>query len=524
MPINTFGSLFKIFFFLIPVFSGINAQQQYIFPDFGMDGFTRTDFGLFTFTPENDFTAKLLITETKEIILAGRTSRAGGLVHFCIGYYDSTGKLDYSKRNGGRVVQPISVHRDITTTALLQSNGKVLVGGYIFPELFNEIPMIVRFNSDGSLDTTFSKVASNTYFIHGDTQRLSHLEWGADQKIIGLGYATGAVWPGGLDAFMIQVLPNGELDTQFHNTGKVQLRFSNANERVLHGTKLQDGNYLVCGSLKASTEKENFWVGKITADGSIDRSFGNNGMFQSGSATLTQQFNVVTELPDGSILAGGYEYENGQETMILMKLSSYGILDQDFATLGVWRHKFQNRSSSIRSILFHDNHIFLGCNSMGKVCLIKLKADGNFDTTFGNNGGIFVADESKIDACTEIKMHGDQILVAGEVDFDFAMCKVMLSLSTSITENALSFSDYRIYPNPLADFATIEITSEKSKAISFHILDTNGRLVKTIHNSYPIVPGKQNISLDLSDLNTGTYFLQIQDAEGRVVERVMVWR
>ena len=71
-----------------------------------------------------------------------------------------------------------------------------------------------------------------------------------------------------------------------------------------------------------------------------------------------------------------------------------------------------------------------------------------------------------------------------------------------------------VYPNPASSTITVEGVEGE---VRVEIVDLNGRCVQTITQS-----GNRAITLDVSGLNRGTYFMRIQAANGTVTERVLL--
>jgi len=72
------------------------------------------------------------------------------------------------------------------------------------------------------------------------------------------------------------------------------------------------------------------------------------------------------------------------------------------------------------------------------------------------------------------------------------------------------------YPNPT--FNDLELTFDiyNTDHLLIQIVDTNGRLVKLIHNDKPKRQGKLHFSMSTAPLQTGIYFLQIV-ADGETI-------
>jgi hypothetical protein len=78
-----------------------------------------------------------------------------------------------------------------------------------------------------------------------------------------------------------------------------------------------------------------------------------------------------------------------------------------------------------------------------------------------------------------------------------------------------------LFPNPVADNATVTLNSSESGAANLTLFDAVGKVV--LHKQINIVPGDNTFQLEMSDLPQGLYILAIQSNELQVssTERLM---
>jgi uncharacterized delta-60 repeat protein len=101
----------------------------------------------------NDDGQSLAIQSDGKILLGGSCSN-GSNNDFCIARFNSDGTLDTTFGSSGKVIQPIGSSDDIGRSLAIQPNGKILFGGYCQGVSNNDF-CIARFNSNGTLDTSF---------------------------------------------------------------------------------------------------------------------------------------------------------------------------------------------------------------------------------------------------------------------------------------------------------------------------------------------------------------------------------
>ena len=66
----------------------------------------------------------------------------------------------------------------------------------------------------------------------------------------------------------------------------------------------------------------------------------------------------------------------------------------------------------------------------------------------------------------------------------------------------------KTYPNPTNDYTTVSFNLKETTNVTLYVYNFSGRLVKTI-NEKNVEAGSQNITIDASDLTTGTYIVKL---------------
>jgi len=119
---------------------------------FGTNGSTVTTFPGFTFAATG-----FAVQPNGDILVAGTATTSGGIDDFGLARFTSNGALDTTFDTGGLVTTRVGTEQDNQSALLLQSNGQIVVGGFEDGG-GKKIPgqtALVRYNSNGSLDTTF---------------------------------------------------------------------------------------------------------------------------------------------------------------------------------------------------------------------------------------------------------------------------------------------------------------------------------------------------------------------------------
>jgi hypothetical protein len=74
-----------------------------------------------------------------------------------------------------------------------------------------------------------------------------------------------------------------------------------------------------------------------------------------------------------------------------------------------------------------------------------------------------------------------------------------------------------IFPNPARDILHIRFDSQSGISVRLNISDMTGRVVRT--ESVTTISGTQHIQLEIGDLKSGMYLIDIQTANGRLIQR-----
>jgi hypothetical protein len=86
--------------------------------------------------------------------------------------------------------------------------------------------------------------------------------------------------------------------------------------------------------------------------------------------------------------------------------------------------------------------------------------------------------------------------------------------STDIFSNEnMVFKDLKIYPNPSQDVVTIDLPSQIENDVTITVLNSQGKQVHTQ------VINAENNNLNVSNLQTGVYLIQIAHDDSRIVKR-----
>jgi uncharacterized delta-60 repeat protein len=213
----------------------------------------------------------------------------------------------------------------------VQPDGKILAVGSVTNSSTGQDFAVVRYNTDGSLDTSFGSGGEVTTDFTGQNDRASALALQANGQIVVAGMSAPATMGSNEELALARYNPNGQLDSTFGSGGKVlSTTLTGASSIALQS----DGHVLVgtSGSLI-----------RLNSDGSLDTTFGTGGS-APGVVPLPANGTNITDLViqlDGKILEAGdaampSDPRSGTTSSgyFIVRYSANGALDSTFGQAG----------------------------------------------------------------------------------------------------------------------------------------------------------------------------------------------
>lgn len=290
----------------------------------------------------------------------------------------------------------------------LQNDGKIIVGGSF--NLVNGVTQnkIVRLNSDGTRDASFNVGIGFSDDNWQNTGTVEEVSIQSDGKIIvgGSFFKYNNVSQNKL----IRLNPDGTKDGTFNigNGFSNTLGYSGSNAASVQSISVQsDGKIIVGGSFDQYDGSSQKGLIRLNPNGTKDTSFNIGSGF---SATYAPEINRILTQSNGKILIGGYwESFNSQISYGIIRLNSDGTKDTSFNVGG------NGLDSAVQDIAIDNlgKIIVVGPfnyynNTIIPNNLIRLNSNGTIDNTF-NIGSSFNDLTSTISILSDGK-----ILVGGE--------------------------------------------------------------------------------------------------------------
>jgi len=392
----------RIFFLaatIIFIFSGASQMAAAADGDldltFGSGGKVVTDFN-----NGNDWLGKIAVQPDGKIVAIGESHAPG---KFALARYNPDGSLDATFGNGGKVITVIANVREVAFGLLILPDGKILISGSIdLPSITNSSWAILRYNPDGSLDTTFG----NNGVVMTD------------------------IGPDSDQAYGIALQSNGKIVV----AGRKGIQFYPTEQR-----------------------KGNVAVARYTANGSLDTTFGNGGIVINdfGQGLESYAISLMIQPDDKIVIAGESSY-----AFLVARYNANGGLDNTFGagdgfSLGYFDN---NWDSGTDAVLQPDGKIVVvGLSGVADpyphFVIARFDPDGSFDQTFGNGGKIIMSTVGGFDA-VQVQRDG-KIVALGDDGDNFLLTRLNVNGSTDMTFGsggmvAMSFGGGALFGSDLA--------------------------------------------------------------------------
>jgi uncharacterized delta-60 repeat protein len=226
---------------------------------------------------------------------------------FALARYNPDGTPDTSFGNGGQVSTDFVGMEDDAFSVLIQSDGKIVaVGSANNPATYYDFAA-VRYLSNGTIDTTFGvggKVTTDFGVAGFDRAQSAALQ--PDGRIVAAGFAISQ--NGGVqDYAVVRYTSNGVLDTTFSGDGKTQIDFGSCCQSAYKVLLQRDGKIVTVGYANTESSDSDFLLARLNPRGSLDTTFGAGGKVRTSFGDLNGGANGAALQSDGKIVAVGFQ-------------------------------------------------------------------------------------------------------------------------------------------------------------------------------------------------------------------------
>jgi len=390
-------------------------------------------------TTANDFTSPVVYTVT-----AADATTQNYTVTVTVS--PLSGSLDTTFGTSGMVTTPIGSVNAVAHALGIQSfDSRIVVVGSS-NNSSNDDFTLVRYNTDGSLDTTFNatgtKPGTVTISIGSGDAVANALGIQSDKKILVAGYS---LLSGTENVFtLVRYKTDGTLDnTGFGAGGIVTTPIGSVSAVALALGIQPDDKIVVAGySFNSATNKYDFALVRYNTNGSLDAGFGIGGKVTTSIVGSSNDYaNALGIQSDGRIVVAGYSYNGTKYNITLVRYNTDGSLDAGFGTGGIVTtsigsgsiiddraHALVIQSSDSRIVVAGSSYD--NTRSKYNFALVRYNTNGSLDTGFGIGGIVTtpIGSDGYWDYANALGIQSDKkILAAGSSNngsnYDFALVR-----------------------------------------------------------------------------------------------------
>jgi uncharacterized delta-60 repeat protein len=318
----------------------------------------------------------------------------------------SGGLLDPTFGSGGIVTQAFTSSPDSATAVVVQPDGKIVTadrsaGGSV------STGFLSRYNSDGSLDTTFGsggRTVPNFTGTWGSAGAVA-LQPGTNGKLLAAG--SGMVKGNKTEFALARYNPDGSLDTTFGSNGRVMTAIGSSAYNYATGMVVQpDGKIILVGT-GGTSGYNSICLVRYTANGALDTTFGKRGQVIT---TLDVEFDGGSQVSvalqgDGKVVVVGTSSVHGsvgqRDDFVVARFTANGAADPTFGGGKGWVATFGGNGiggaalegsvaiqTDGRIVVAGTAFTDLSLSTPLGVALARYNPDGSLDSTFAGGRGV----------------------------------------------------------------------------------------------------------------------------------------
>ena len=345
---------------------------------FGTDGRVNTDIG-----GAGDIAYAVKVQPDGKIVVAGTAND-----RFALARYNPNGMLDGSFGTGGIVQTGFGGSFEVANALGLQTDGEIVAVGtkYLTGGSGADFAL-ARYTASGTLDTSFGSGGKVTTSISVSDAASGAVIQPADGKIIAAGSTYDPNVPTG-DAALVRYNTNGSLDTSFNSTGIVVTDLGGSDD-AFASVVLQADNKIAVTGRTGAPSAYHFGLARYTTSGALDSGFGTGGIVTTSFADNDEASSILLQ-SNGKLVASGTINDNNLWPHVAQGVARYntdGTLDPTFGTAGkaVTQHLRSNALAAGIAIQ-GDGKIVAAGTASNNIALARYDPNGTLDSGFGTGG------------------------------------------------------------------------------------------------------------------------------------------
>lgn len=375
----------------------------------------------------------MVIQSDGKIVVAGLS-----VSDFAIARYNTNGSLDTSFDSDGIVTTDFNGGDDKGSAIALQSDGKIVVAGDNDGDF-----AIARYNANGSLDTSFDSDGKvTTHFGGWDSGQAIVIQPNGKILVAGLSFVQVGINTL-IDIAIARYNTDGSLDVTFDSDGKLLTDIDTRDNAT--SIALQSNGKIVVGGDSTIGVSDHFVALRYNTDGALDTSFSSDGIVSIAMGDYDQSSSIALQ-NDGKILIAGYASISNQEAFAIARLNTDGSLDSTFDSDGKVTTLFGPGGDGVGEIALQSDGkiVAAGYANNGNdyvFAVARYNSFGGLDSSFGTGGTQTTLIGISDDGANTVAIQSDgKIIAAGYSDasnsYQFALARYLGSDSSAAVPSA----------------------------------------------------------------------------------------
>lgn len=408
---------------------------------------------------------------------------------------------------------------EIINSIAVQPDGKIVFAGELYQSSTKLDAIVGRLLPNGTLDPSFN---STGYYIYNGTNMYDSYQSVAiqnDGKIVVSGYQEYAQYHA--NAIVCRFNTDGSFDNSFANNGKYLSPLETQSLTV----KLDNGGNIIFSGIEGSTSNYRYLMARLSPNGTLDTSFGNNGLFNTSPCVTSNAITDFAVLPSGDFLCIGISLNGNpalvEDTTFLMHVNSNGTLNTSYYNQGylkIYKTGYDMELISLRvrndgSCLIAGTTTASATADRGAV-FCEVSPAGVLNTAIGVNGFVIYDPTSGYQNFEAIYEEGNSVVCLGwqngPSDADYIITKYAYGTLNTTDFGANTFE---LYPNPTEDVLFIKGSKNAS---TVRIYSLEGKQLRNL----PVQEVSQ--SFHVADLSSGQYLVLFYDSDNQLLAQTKI--
>ena len=353
-----------------------------------------------------DFVWKVALQADGKIVAAGNAHN-GANYDMAVARYNTNGTLDTTFDTDGKTTADLRGTADGTGGLAIQSDGKIVLVGSSGADF-----ALVKFNAEGIRDASFGVgdgLVTTRVGLYEDIARGVAVQ--TDGRVVVAGYSRDGT-AGSYVMTAVRYLPDGSLDYSFNNSGKVAAQFSGSS--IGSAVAIQsDGKILIAGETQVAAQWR-FGIARFNPDGTRDSTFDGDGLVDTALGAHNIPRGIAIQ-SDGKIVVVGY----ADDDFGVARYHSDGSLDVAFDGDGKLITDFGGMRDFAEAVAIQSDGriVVVGGSRMlvgnDDFAIARYLSNGTLDPSFDGDGKVTTPFGTMNDQALSVALQADNKIVVG---------------------------------------------------------------------------------------------------------------